>query len=507
MGRGLVNGTFRIEYKNATGTVAVEGKDFGQTTPLSVPVVDASGVADGLLESNVQICRTPHYLAVCTDDVDDGAWTGTCPTYCEYFPDFKSDDASAPIDKHGNYTVPCGKYDVNTFNGTNSADDPETVTDVEAQRVNAVVFEDKCDADSFLLLNGQIVNIQGDLSGPLEVECQNLCEAYDDSDDNVVFEFYLDPEDPWKVWSVTYAELETLHGDGEAEFETQWRFVVYSKHGNGEICQEPCEGSTEPRNCLSKSRVDMVDPQAVNAVDDPAVFFEEFYYGVGGEDITVTLNDYVNTGLGDDTVTGGAGYNIIEDHGGDDTITGGAKDDLVISRDGGEIITLLGDANASINTVRVYPTHEKDHLFGWKDPEDTRQCTKIIDVWEETTIELVMDDQWYPDHKFTNEDDFCAVMVHGWELEWYWSDLTDGSAGWTADAGTNKVDIWYSRSNGQADLCLSSSETECEGPDSASILAPFCITYWVKCDPKPVSVASTVEEDLLADAWSSWFGW
>lgn len=40
-GRGLVNGTFRIEYKNATGTVAVEGKDFGQTNGLSTPVVDA----------------------------------------------------------------------------------------------------------------------------------------------------------------------------------------------------------------------------------------------------------------------------------------------------------------------------------------------------------------------------------------------------------------------------------------------------------------------------------
>jgi hypothetical protein len=68
VGRGLVNGTFRIEYKNATGTVAVEGKDFGQTNGLSTAVIDANGVAGGLLEANVQICRTPHYLAVCEDD-------------------------------------------------------------------------------------------------------------------------------------------------------------------------------------------------------------------------------------------------------------------------------------------------------------------------------------------------------------------------------------------------------------------------------------------------------
>jgi hypothetical protein len=115
-----------------------------------------------------------------------------------------------------------------------------------------------------------------------------------------------------------------------------------------------------------------------------------------------------------------------------------------------------------------------------------------------------MDDQWYPDYKFTNEDDFCAVMVHGWELEWYFG--TD----WTAD-GPNMVDIWYSRSTGAADICLSGSADVCQGPTGSlpeeGIAPDFCITYWVKCDPKPVSVASTVEEDLLADAWSSWFGW
>jgi len=71
MGRGLVNGTFRIEYKNATGTVAVEGKDFGLTNDLSVPVTNGNGVDDGLLEDKVAICRTPHYLAVCSDDIEE----------------------------------------------------------------------------------------------------------------------------------------------------------------------------------------------------------------------------------------------------------------------------------------------------------------------------------------------------------------------------------------------------------------------------------------------------
>ena len=54
-------------------------------------------------------------------------------------------------------------------------------------------------------------------------------------------------------------------------------------------------------------------------------------------------------------------------------------------------------------------------------------------------------------------------------------------------------------------------DTDCTGPEGSlpndMIFGDFCITYWVKCEEKPVSVASTVEEDLLADAWSNWFGW
>jgi len=286
-----------------------------------------------------------------------------------------------------------------------------------------------------------------------------------------------------------------------------WRFNVYSKHGVADVCVEGCTSSTDgPRTCTSLSRAIDEDP-AVNILDQADVHFEEFFYGVGGDTIAVVgESDYHNSGLGDDTLTGvAAGFEILEDHGGKDTIDTAGGNDLVISRSGGDFITLGGDGDTMINTVRVYPTHEKDHLFGWKDQGDNKQCTKIIDALEETTIELVMDDPWYPDHKFTNDDDFCAVLVHGWELEWYWVD-----DGWAA-GGPNKVDIWFSRSTGAADLCLSNSDAVCTGPEGSlpedDVLAPFCITYWVKCEEKPVSVPSTVEEDLLADAWSSWFGW
>lgn len=72
MGRGLVDGQFRIEYKNATGTVAVQGEDFKSTTTISIPPSD-----DDVLEYNACIERSPHYLSVCRDDpANDQIWTG-----------------------------------------------------------------------------------------------------------------------------------------------------------------------------------------------------------------------------------------------------------------------------------------------------------------------------------------------------------------------------------------------------------------------------------------------
>lgn len=169
---------------------------------------------------------------------------------------------------------------------------------------------------------------------------------------------------------------------------------------------------------------------------------------------------YLNSGLGNDKITGvAASFEILEDHGGNDEIKAKGGNDLIISRDGGEIVTGGGEETGlMIQTLRVYPTHEKDHLFGAKDPSDKLQCTKFLDASMNTNFELVLDDLWYPDAKYTNEDDFCSVLVHGWELEWYWPDL------FVATDNSNKVDIWFSRETGAADFCLSTSETDCEGP-------------------------------------------
>jgi hypothetical protein len=189
-------------------------------------------------------------------------------------------------------------------------------------------------------------------------------------------DFFLDPSDPWLVQQLTYKDLSDLHDLAETGHDTdQWRFTVYSKHGVADVCLEGCQSSATQRICTSLSRVVDADPP-VNIEDDTEnpdeLFFERFFYGVNDDTITGTENDYHNSGLGDDTVTGFAtGFEVLEDHGGKDVIDTAGGNDLVISRSGGDIITLNGDGVDNINTVRVYPTHEKDHVFGFKDQADT----------------------------------------------------------------------------------------------------------------------------------------
>lgn len=327
--RGLVDGKFRIEYKNATGTVAVQGSDFGQDTLQSAAVEATAGANGGLLEENVCIERGPHYLSVCWDSPNDGqVWTGgACGAYCEYHDDYKQDEATVPIDMYGNYTVPCGKHDVVTFDGSNSLDNVLTST-VETQRVNALVFEDRCDADTFVALDGQILNIQGDLTGPLEFVINS--SAYAPTD--VVLEFYNDPEAPWTPQVVLFSDITGLSPEDEND-NGKYRMFAFSKHGNSYVCYKGCESSDAP-GALSEC-YDASIAQASST---------EVFYGVEDDTITGGSNNYINSGLGDDTFTGAAdSFDIYEDHGGNDSITGGTLDDLFISRGGGEIIEGKGD--------------------------------------------------------------------------------------------------------------------------------------------------------------------
>lgn len=111
-----------------------------------------------LTESDVCICRTPHYLQVCLTNFCNG-----CSVGCEYFPAFtSSDDSLYPFSHYGNYTVPCNKGDVFTFNGTASRDSA-------IPKIKNLIFEDKCETDSFIFLDGQTVVLLGNLTGSMEV--------------------------------------------------------------------------------------------------------------------------------------------------------------------------------------------------------------------------------------------------------------------------------------------------------------------------------------------------
>ena len=113
---------------------------------------------------------------------------------------------------------------------------------------------------------------------------------------------------------------------------------AYSKHGKSYVCFKGCESSATPFG------LDCHDASLPSTPTDEEPG-ERVFLGV--EDDTVTMlsvNDYTNSGLGNDILTGvDDSFDVIEDHGGDDTITGGTHDDLIISRGGGEIITGNGD--------------------------------------------------------------------------------------------------------------------------------------------------------------------
>lgn len=246
-------------------------------------------------------------------------------------------------------------------------------------------------------------------------------------------------------------------------------------------------------SCVSKS-LEKVDPFGdpddkipTNALDDSSQAGEKFYFGAEISRIQTTQDDHYNTGLGNDIVMGKANsFETIEDHGGNDLVLSMGGNDLLISRDGGDFYMLSGDnGDKSVQTVRVYPTHEKDHLFGWKHPEDLRQCVKLLDMRDVTNVELVLDDPWFPDHKYTNEDDFCSELVHGWELGWYWDSWKEGEG--------NNVDIWFTRETGEATFCLSDEMSECSGQPKLRASEEHCITYWVKCENRDYSTPSTVE--------------
>lgn len=363
MGRGLVDGQFRIEYYNSTGLTYIDGSDFGKTGQSYSEMA-----TDSLLESDVCICRTPHYLEICHFD-----HCQSCTAGCEYFPAFTSnDDSLFPFTHYGNYTVPCHAGSVFTFNGTASdADNSAADADPGNIKTKNLIFEDKCEADAFVMSAGQTIVIMGNLTGHLEVllDTEHLDNTgatldtfvdmmFGGSDSFDLFEFWMhgvnyldetvDTSGPIKVNTDTVIALFTETSiDATALFTNthdQVRVWVYAKHGTFDICAKACPIAETPtvRKCISNTPGEVTGPQPT---PDTQTDMEEHYFGGVTDEGSLTtpvdmmtMDDFMNSGLGNDFYAGGTGDDWLEDHGGRDVLFGNAGSDILVSRDGGDIL-------------------------------------------------------------------------------------------------------------------------------------------------------------------------
>ena len=307
---------------------------------------------------------------------------------------------------------------------------------------------------------------------------------------------------------VDWAAIMGVHQDhnlNSLDYIDQSRLFVYSKHGRYDICTD-CDGV---KTCLSSPASGMATLDQNDMTVDTTLG-QQFYFGPDADTIAATAfgadGDHVNTGLGDDAVTGNDFFNIIEDHGGDDTVEDyGGSDNILISRSGGELYTVAPAADPSeVNEYWIYPTHEGRHYFGAKDPSNTRQCTIIDQMSQIDTIYLRMDDPTQSLHKFSNDDDLCSVAVSGWELAFYMEDLAGVTFDSTDPAILQTIHVWFSREDGKADICLGTTElTICDENTDDTL----CITYWVLCPDKNPWLDEPIHdyEDLLINL--DWFGW
>jgi len=215
------------------------------------------------------------------------------------------------------------------------------------------------------MINGQdqTIVIEGELAGPLEM----LIGNHDTATTDVIFTFKNHNTgtvgDPTEK-NVMYSELTAVFGAHNTHTTTtnqdQIRLFVYSKHGRYDICSD-CDGT---KLCLSDPAVNVATTDQ-NGLAPSATEGQQYYFGVQndtpGPTIFMADEDYVNTGLGDDTVVGNGNFNIIEDHGGDDTVTayGAGNDNILISRSGGDSYSSTTGASdgSQVNEYWIYPTH------------------------------------------------------------------------------------------------------------------------------------------------------
>lgn len=500
MGRGLVKGQFRIEYLNGTSDslAAINGGDFGHLLadrPDSSPVGDTA--VPMLLETHVFICRTPHYLAVCKDKFEAHyPYLAPCSAGCEYFADYNLDDDSAEryLDRNGTYHVDCRPGSVLSFNGT--ASDPDA-----GIKTLALQFDDRCENDAYVFTSGQLIVLEGDsYTGTLEVlvdVTRNTTAEWP------VLEFrnHIDPTGLTSNNIVMLSELEAAAAPHDI-----FRVWVYYKHGVFDVCYKGCRENDYVDVCMFGNPTadhggEMFQIDLIDSTTDMA---DIIYLGAGdhaGLD-GAAGNDYINSGLGNDTLMGGAGDDILEDHGGKDKHIGGAGNDIVISRSGYDHLdaTTGDDADLDTNKYIIYPTQDKAVAFG-HDTTEEDTCSQLAGMMHYDSVIFKMDDPTYKDYKYTNDDDTCAVEVGGWEIEWFFDMMA-----------IPILDVWFSRKTEMAWICLNTGGAHvCTGDYNTfanfNILGDACMNVWVKCDEVWLDEGETLDDWIADDSWLDWYGW
>ena len=308
-----------------------------------------------------------------------------------------------------------------SFNGTRSSAARGVDDDFNLDTVEALTpelhFEDKCESENFLLLDGQEVHIKGSLLGTLEIVIsEDICGTACGSDDicvapALIFSNPVDPDaQPEKY---TYADLCVAGFTADAPT----RFFVHATKGAHSLCDATCP-TTGDLICPLGSNAYSIASHAADGQQILAHGTDNLQSFDGLDVQTAGMLDRIITTLGDNFVDAMSGDDYLEDHGGSSLLIGGSEKDTLVSRGGrdalwgGNTFMISYDDGAS-NTVQatiaaenaaadfdvgmftigepdlyvIYPTTEKDVQVSEFDENDDdirfgekgmkNECTKV----------------------------------------------------------------------------------------------------------------------------------
>ena len=308
-----------------------------------------------------------------------------------------------------------------SFNGTRSSAARGVDADFNLDTVEALTpelhFEDKCESENFLLLDGQEVHIKGSLLGTLEIVIsEDICATACDADDvcNGPALIFSNPVDP-DALPFTYTYNDLCNAGFTADAPT--RFFVYATKGAHSLCDATCFMTGDlicPLNSNAYSDAShMADGQQILSHGPDNL---QNFDGLDSE--TAGMLDRIITTLGDNFVDAMGGDDYLEDHGGSSLLIGGSEKDTLVSRGGrdalwgGNTFKIAYDTDGAGTTGQatiaaenaaadfsvgmftigepdlyvIYPTTEKDvQIDNFDDDDEIRggdkgmnnECTKV----------------------------------------------------------------------------------------------------------------------------------